>query len=91
MTNFKGTPNLAGRPKNSLNKNTNAVKECFTTLLEGNLDQLQDDINQLKPYERIKVMLEIANYFAPKLKAVEVTNVENENYKPIILDLSLWK
>jgi|LauGreSuBDMM15SN_2_FD.fasta_scaffold266534_2 hypothetical protein len=91
MTNFKGTPNLAGRPKNALNKNTNAVKECFNTLLECNLEKLQDDINQLKPYERVKVILELANYMIPKLKAVEVTNTDNENYKPIILDISLWK
>jgi len=91
MTKFNGTPNLAGRPKNALNKNTNAVKECFNTLLECNLEKLQDDINQLKPYERIKVILEISNYMIPKLKAVEVTNTDNENYKPIILDISLWK
>ena len=91
MTNFKGVPNLKGRPKNSLNKNTNAVKECFTTLLECNLEQLQEDINQLKPYERIKIMLELANYLIPKMKSVEITNDNNENYKPIIIDMSLWK
>jgi hypothetical protein len=91
MTNFKGTPNLAGRPKNSLNKNTNAVKECFTTLLECNLDQLQDDINSLSAYNRLKILIELAQFVVPRLKAVEVTNTDNENYKPIILDMSLWK
>ncbi len=91
MTNFKGTPNLSGRPKNSVNKTTNVVKQCFTTLLETNLEQLQSDLNSLKPYERIKIMLELANYVLPRMKAVEVTNVDNENYKPIIIDMSLWK
>lgn len=91
MTKFKGVPNLKGRPKNAVNRTTNAVKECFTTLLECNLEQLQEDISSLKPYERIRIILELANYVLPRMKAVEVTNVDNDNYKPIVIDMSLWK
>jgi hypothetical protein len=88
---FRGQRNAFGRPKNAPNKVTGAVKEAFALLLEGNLELLQDDIDQLKPYERIKVILELANYVIPKLRATDLQIAEQEPYKPIILDMSQWK
>jgi hypothetical protein len=88
---FYGKRNTSGRPKNAPNKVTGAVKETFALLLEGNLELLQDDIDQLKPYERIKVILELANYVIPKLRATDLQIAEQEPYKPIIIDMSQWK
>jgi len=88
---FRGQRNAFGRPKNAPNKVTGAVKEAFTLLLENNLDQLQDDLDHLKPYERIKVILELANYVIPKLRATDLQINEQEAYKPIIIDMSQWK
>lgn len=90
MTKFKGTPNLNGRPKGAVNTSTAKVKESFSMLLENNLSTLQSDLDSLKPFERIRVLLELASFLIPKMKAVEVTNVENENFKPVIIDLSKW-
>lgn len=88
---FHGQRNTSGRPKNAKNKVATAVKEAFACLLEGNLELLRDDIDQLKPYERIKVMLELANYVIPKLRATDLQITEQEAYKPIIIDMSQWK
>jgi hypothetical protein len=88
---FYGKRNTSGRPKNAPNKVTGVVKETFALLLEGNLELLQDDIDQLKPYERIKVILELANYVIPKLRATDLQITEQEAYKPIIIDMSQWK
>ena len=90
MTKFKGTPNLNGRPKGAVNTSTAKVKESFSMLLENNLSTLQSDLDSLKPGERLRIILELASFLIPKMKAVEVTNVENENFKPVIIDLSKW-
>ena len=90
MTTFKGTPNLNGRPKGAVNNSTAKVKESFSMLLENNLSTLQSDLDSLKPGERLRIILELASFLIPKIKAVEVTNVENENFKPVIIDLSKW-
>lgn len=85
---FYGKRNTSGRPKNSKNLVSTAVKDSFALLLENNLDQLQDDLDQLKPLDRLKIIVELAGYFIPKLKATDLQITEQEAYKPIIIDLS---
>ena len=76
--------NNKGRPKGSRNKVTTEVKEKFETLLQSNLETFQSDLQTLKPYERVKVILELAKYVVPTLKATDV-KVENERntFNPI--------
>jgi hypothetical protein len=50
---FYGKRNTTGRPVNAKNKVTAAVKDALPCCWRDNLDLLQDDIDQLKPYERI--------------------------------------
>ena len=74
-----------GRPKNSLNKVNAIAKTHFETLLNGNLQQINKDIAELKPYERLKILLEITSYIIPKLKAVQVTEIKENDFEPIVL------
>jgi hypothetical protein len=68
-----------------------AVKDSFALLLENNLDQLQDDLDQLKALDRLKILVDLAGYFLPKrLKATDLQITEQEAYKPIIIDMSKW-
>jgi hypothetical protein len=90
MKQFNGIPNLNGRPKGAVNLSTAKVKESFSLLLENNLSTLQGDLDSLKPGDRLRILLELASFIIPKMKAVEVTNVENENFKPIIINMSEW-
>jgi len=90
MSGLKGIQNTNGRPKGAVNVSTAKVRESFSMLLENNLSTLQSDLDSLKPGDRLRILLELASFIIPKMKAVEVTNVENENYKPIIIDLSKW-
>lgn len=89
MKNISGL-SKKGRPKNSLNTTTKATKEVINQILEDNLQTIQEDLNQLKPYERIKVMLELMQYTTPKLKAVEVTEPTNKNFTPVIINMNEW-
>lgn len=63
----RGSPNIA----------TKDVRESFRTLLESNLETLQDDIRALEPKERVKIVLELAKFVLPTLKATELNHTDN--------------
>jgi hypothetical protein len=68
---FKGTINTEGRKKGTPNKVTSEVKEAFSKLLENNIEKLQADIDKLEPKQRLDVILQIAKFIIPTMKAVE--------------------
>ena len=68
------TGRLAGTP----NKATTEIKEAFQMLLEDNLPTLQRDISSLEPKQRVKFMLELANFIIPKMKSVDLKSIDTE-------------
>lgn len=74
----KGTPNRA----------TDEVRENLKQLLEDNLATIQEDIKALEPKDRIKVLLELAKFVIPTLKATELTTKDNRKTIEVkIIDL----
>ena len=71
LSNRTGTPNRA----------TKAVRESFKELLETNLTNIQEDITALEPKDRLKVLLELAKFVIPTLKATALT--QKEDFKTI--------
>ena len=61
-----------GRPKGSVNKSSNEIRETFQLLLENNLEKLQEDLNELEPKDRIKLLLDLSNYILPKLRSIDL-------------------
>lgn len=87
MSGFKGTINRSGRPKGAQSKVTIETRKAFNELIDLNIEQIQEDLQKLKPYERIKVLLDMARFVIPTLKAVELeTKDETERFKPIIIN-----
>ncbi len=86
MGEFKGIQNTNGRPKGIQNTNTKQARESFNLLLSNNIETLQADIDLLKPFERVKVILDLAKFVIPQLKAVEITEVDKVNFQPIIIE-----
>ena len=68
----KGHDKATGRPKGSSNKATSKVREAYTELLEGNLEQLKEDFAELEPKDRIKLFLDLSKYVIPQLKQSEI-------------------
>ncbi len=79
-----------GRKAGEPNKVTAKVRDAFALLLENNLDSLQSDIDDLKPLDRIRVLIQLSEFVIPKMKSVEVSQQEQEQ-KSIIIDMSKWK
>ena len=61
-----------GRPKGSVGKSNNKIRETFQLLLENNLSKLQEDLNELEPKDRVKLLLNLSNYILPKLRSIDL-------------------
>lgn len=67
-----------GRQKGVTNKDLLPIRDAFKMLIENNLDKLQEDLDSIKPIERLKVLAEFSKFCVPTLKAVDF----NDNTPP---------
>jgi len=61
-----------GRKAGSLNRATKDIRDAFTLLIENNIDTLQKDLDSLEPKERVKLLLDMAQFVVPKMKSVDL-------------------
>ena len=80
MRNSDGTfaEGNAGRKAGSLNRATKDIRDAFTLLIENNIDTLQKDLDSLEPKERVKLLLDMAQFVVPKLRSVDLKTDEEE-------------
>jgi hypothetical protein len=74
-----------GRPKGSVNKSSNEIRETFQLLLENNIEKIQEDLNELDPKDRIKLLLDLSSFIIPKMKSVDLKADKKET---ILIDFS---
>jgi hypothetical protein len=74
MRNSDGTfaEGNTGRKAGTPNKATKDIRDAFTLLIENNLSKLQEDINGLAPKERVKLLLDMAQFVVPKLRSIDL-------------------
>ena len=75
----KGNNHSTGRPKGSSNKSTEIVKLSVANLLENNLDNVQADLDKMKPRDRVNALLQFLKFHIPTQKAVEVEDLTVDN------------
>jgi len=80
MRNSDGTfaEGNTGRKAGSLNRATKDIRDAFTLLIENNIDTLQKDLDSLEPKERVKLLLDMAQFVVPKLRNVDLKTDEKE-------------
>lgn len=76
MTGFRGTRNINGRPKGSLNKSTSETKELIQKIISNELDKLGAMLEKLEPKERIDAIAKLLPYILPKTSEVSITEPE---------------
>jgi len=64
------------------NKTTEETRERFKELLEENFDKIQEDLEQLSPDQRIKVLLDLAKFVLPTLRSTEL-KADGKDFTPI--------
>jgi hypothetical protein len=67
-----------GRKAGSLNRATKDIRDAFSLLIENNIDTLQKDLDSLEPKERVKLLLDMAQFVVPKLRSVDLKTDEEE-------------
>lgn len=71
--------NPKGRKAGTQNKITGKTREVFQLIVEANHEQILKDIAKLEPKDRVKVILDMAQYFLPKMNSATIeANVKNE-------------
>jgi hypothetical protein len=80
MRNSDGTfaEGNTGRKAGSLNRATKDIRDAFTLLIENNIDTLQKDLDSLEPKERVKLLLDMAQFVVPKLRSIDLQTDEEE-------------
>lgn len=81
----KGNQHAKGR-KRGQGKATSAIKKAFQRLIEDNIEGLQEDISQLKPIDRLKILIDLSTFIVPRLKAIESKHsLTGVNMKPFAI------
>ena len=82
-----GKGRMGGRQKGTPNKVTGTVKEWLSALIDRNREQIEEDLRQLEPRERLAVLEKFMQYIVPKPKT-ELAVTSDRQQEPII-DLSM--
>ena len=70
-----------GRTKGTPNKTTSEIREHFQNLIAENLEQLKDDLKELEPMQRLKIIIELSKFVVPTLKATDLSLSDNQEEK----------
>lgn len=63
--------NVSGRPQGSKNKTTATIRQWLVELINANRQQLQDDLLQLEPKERLQIIEKFLPYIMPKAESAD--------------------
>lgn len=68
-----GKGRMGGRQKGTPNKTTAKVKNWLARMIEKNRKQMEEDLQELDPKERLQILEKFMAYVVPKQQAVSAT------------------
>lgn len=81
-----GKGRIGGRAKGTPNKITSTVKDWISQLIDDNRGQIEKDIKELSPKDRLQVFEKLMQYVIPKQQSVKA-NVDLSELSDSQLDL----
>lgn len=92
MARPKGTPKTGGRVKGTPNKVTYSLKEWITSLIEKQRPQIEKDLQNLEPKERLQMIEKLMQYVIPKQAAQQVKldfdSLTDEQLEQLVNDIT---
>ena len=79
--------NRNGRTKGTPNKNTQELKQLLAQMLQGYLDELNTQSDQLTLRDKLNFSRYVLPYLLPKLNNVTLTEKDNSQFKPVEIDI----
>jgi len=67
-----------GTRKGVPNRVNHEVRKSFKLLIENNLERLQNDLDELEPKDRIKIILEMAKFILPQLQSISIDDLRED-------------
>jgi hypothetical protein len=84
-----GNPN--GRPLGTPNKVTTEIKTWLSGLLDKNRRQIESDLKQLEPKDRLVILERLMQYTVPKMQAmqaqIDINRLSDEQLDMVINEL----
>lgn len=77
------TGNPKGRPKGTPNKVTGTVKEWIATIIDGNREQFEKDLEALEAGERVRVISNLLQYVTPKIQSTSPEELLEAEYQKL--------
>lgn len=72
--------NPKGRPTGAKGKVQNSIKEWIQTVVDGNREQFEQDLTDMEPNERVRVITNLLSFVTPKLQSMSVEELVNREY-----------
>jgi len=85
MGNRPGNPKTGGRKKGTPNKSKAEIREHISNIVSSNLEIVERDLRELKPEQRVKLIIELARFVIPQMKAVDLKS----DIQPAFIQLNL--
>lgn len=79
----KGTTKTGGRTVGTPNKITGTVKEWITSIIDGNRQQFEEDLEKLEPGERVRVISNLLQYVTPKIQSANPEELMEAGYQKL--------
>ena len=79
--------NRNGRTKGTPNKNTQELKQLLAQMLQGYLDELNTQSDQLTLRDKLNFSRYVLPYILPKLNNVTLTENQNSQFAPVEIDI----
>lgn len=80
---------FGGRKKGTSNKTTKEIKEVFKTIIDNNLNNIDEWIKKIaddNPEKAINTILKFAEYVLPKLNKTEYIETKDDEYENLTDD-----
>jgi hypothetical protein len=76
---------FGGRKLGVKNKDLTDVRAKFQLLIDNNIDALQSDLDCLKPLDRVRVIIDLAKFCIPTLKAIDCIDTNDKEREPVVI------
>lgn len=87
-----GRGRLGGRAAGTPNKVSGTLKEWLTSLIDKNRDQIEKDLQDLEPKERLQMIEKLMQYVIPKQAAQQVKldfdNMTDEQLEQLVNEIT---
>lgn len=88
MSRAKGTPKTGGRAKGTPNKVTSSLRSFLLSLINDNREQIERDLLDLQPYQRLCIIERFICYVIPKISQDTYIEMEYKEIDKLIDSLS---